>query len=370
MKNDSMIIKNARVIRPDTGTIQDSDLYIRDGRLVEDITNQDDRIPVLDIHNCFVAPGFVDLHTHVFKDHMKDAITPDEAGITLGVITVVDAGSTGIRDYPIFEQEFINKSTTDVRFFLNIARKGLCDGLSELADPEDLMTADELDAFIKQHGQRLAGLKVRMSSSIVKDQGIAPLLYGRKLADQFGLPLMVHIGNRPPELGEVLNILKRGDIVTHCFHGKKGGITDYPHEFKKAASRGVRFDVGHGTASFSYHKVSEVLKLQPVDFSISTDLYAPNIHKPVGSLMLTMSKFLHMGYSVSDLVRRVTVLPREILRMEPVNMSPGDPADLTVFKIVEKQRKLVDSEGYEIDCNRYLEPVAAIKQGKRVWNCE
>lgn len=366
MNGNTMIIKNALVVTPNQEAIEKRDLFIIDGRLAEDIGSDKETVPVFDADGCYVAPGFVDLHVHVFKNHAAIAILADQVGISQGVVTVVDAGSTGIRDYPAFEKEIILQSVTDIKFFLNISRRGLCDGLSELADPDDLMTAGELAAFQKQHRNRLAGLKVRMSGSVVKNQGLTPLLYARELADKSRLPLMVHIGNTPPGLGDILNVLKKGDIVTHCFHGKKGGLTDFPREFAAAAQRGVCFDVGHGAASFSYEMVSRVLKLQPVDFSISTDLYDKNIETPVGSLMLTMSKFLPLGFTVSDLVRRVTALPRDILGMPAITMSPGDAADLTVFKIISKQRKLVDSEGYEVVCSQYFEPVAAIKQGKRV----
>lgn len=369
MNNNSntMIIKNALVVSPDQESIEKSDLYIEDGRLTEELRAAKEEVPVFDAEGCYVAPGFIDLHVHVFKNHAAIAIPADQVGISQGVITVVDAGSTGIRDYPYFEDEVIRQCTTDVKYFLNISRKGLCDGLSELADPDDLMTGSELAAFQKQHGARLAGLKVRMSGSVVKNQGLAPLLYARELADKSGLPIMVHVGNTPPELGDILNVLKKGDIMTHCFHGKKGGVLDFPKEFKAAAQRGVRFDVGHGAASFSYETASRVLKLQPVDFSISTDLYDKNIDTPVGSLMLTMSKFLPMGFTVPDLIRRVTVLPREILGMPPITMIPGDVADLTVFRLVKKQRELVDSEGYKVVCSQYFEPAAAIKEGRRVW---
>lgn len=368
MNENMMIIQNALVVRPDQKTMEKRTLYIADGKLAENIQPSNEPVSVFDASGCYVAPGFIDLHVHVFKNHAAIGILADQVGISQGVITVVDAGSTGIDDYPAFEKEVILKSVTDVKFFLNISRRGLCSGLSELADPNDLITAKELAAFQAQHRDRLVGLKVRMSGSVVKNQGLAPLKYARELADQSRLPLMVHIGNTPPELGSILNELRQGDIITHCFHGKPGGLADCPNEFAAAVQRGVRFDVGHGTASFSYERVPQVLKLQPIDFSISTDLYDQNFDTPVGSLMRTMSKFLPQGFTVPDLVRRVTVLPREILGMPPITMVPGDAADLTVFRIVEKQRTLVDSEGYQVVCDRYFEPVAAIKQGKRVWN--
>lgn len=362
----TLIIRGGSVVDPVTGTVEPRDVFIADGKLAEDIPQDD--CEVLNAAGCCIAPGFVDSHVHIFEKQAVLSIPADQIGIQQGVLTVVDAGSTGIRDYPFFKKEIIDGNTTDVRFFLNIARSGLCDSLSELADPADLMTAEELGRFQKEHGGHLVGLKVRMSGSVVKEQGLNPLLYGRQLSEKSGLPLMIHIGNAPPNLDEVLDVLQKGDIVTHCFHGKVGGVSHYPRQFRAAAKRGVRFDVGHGAASFSYETVPKVLDIAPVDFTISTDLYSKNFASPVGSLMDTMSKFLPMGYTLPDLVRRVTVLPREVLGLPPVEMSPGGPADLTLFRMVEAPREFIDSEGYHISACRYLRPAATIKQGDVVWS--
>jgi dihydroorotase len=362
-----MIIKNAMVIDPSAGKTQKRDLCILDGYFAE-IPEKEEDIPVFDASGCYAAPGFVDSHVHVFENHAPISISADQIGIRQGVHTVVDAGSTGVEDYGFFEKEIIGKSITDVRFFLNIARKGLCGGLSELAGMEDLVRPEELFRFQKQHGSRLAGLKVRMSGSVVKEQGIRPLLYARELSEQSGLPLMIHIGNQPPKLNEILDLLRPGDIVTHCFHGKTGGVPDYPKEFISAANRGVRFDVGHGVASFSSDTVPKVMDICPVDFTISTDLYSKNFESPVGSLMDTMTKFLPYGFPIEDLVRRVTDLPRKFLGLSPAAIRPGEPAGLTVFQIKQGARELEDSEGKAISVTRYFEPVAVIIKGKKVWS--
>lgn len=366
--DDTRIIKNAAVLDPQTGAAEKRTLYIAGGKYVNML--EDAGIPVFDAEGCYAAPGFVDSHVHVFEKTAAISIEADKIGVRQGVLTVVDAGSTGIRDFPCFERSVIKGSKTDVRFFLNIARSGLCGGLSELGNPDDLMTQEELYNFKQRHGDHMVGLKVRMSGSVVQGSGIKPLAYARELSDKSGLPLMIHIGNAPPKLDEVLNILKEGDIVTHCFHGKPGGMPDYPREFKAAALRGVRFDVGHGAASFSGATVPKVLDICPVDFSISTDLYSANYETPVGSLMDTMTKFLPMGYAAEDLVRRVTALPRSVLGMPAAGFDMGQAADITLFRMKEGTRLLADSEGRGIPVNRFFSPVASIKKGVQVWRSE
>lgn len=362
---EAYLLKNVQVIDPDTKQTEKRDVCIKDGVFADSVENG----TVIEMDGCYLAPGFIDLHMHAFENKTPLGIEVDKVGIRQGVLTVVDAGSTGIRDFDSFQKDIIDKSVTNVKFFLNIARQGLCDGLSELADMNDLITLDELLEFKKHHGENLVGLKVRMSSSVVKDSGIKPLEYARKLSDETGLPIMVHIGNAPPPLGEVLNLLRKGDILTHCFHGKKGGLCDYKEEFINAADRGVHFDVGHGNASFSIETMPKVMAIKPIDFSISTDIYNSNFEKPVGSLMQTMSKFLAAGLTIEEIVYKVTSLPAKVLKLKENKVYAGEAADCTIFKLVPKWKEiqLIDSEGVDIPSEKIILPVMTIKNGKKVW---
>lgn len=363
--NDNLIIKQANIVNPASGTMERGTLYIEAGKLTD--TLPEDSATVIDGKNLWAAPGFVDSHAHVFTGSAVISIPADQIGVQQGVLTVVDAGSTGIRDFAEFNKDIIEKSETDVYFFLNIARGGLCDGLQELGDKDNLMTGDELENFIKQHGERLVGLKVRMSGSVLNGSGVAPLKHARMLSDRARLPLCIHIGNPPPALDEILNLLKSGDIVTHSFHGKPGGLADYPTEFRAAAERGVHFDLGHGAASFSLDAMPRVLETCPIDFTISTDLYDKNFLSPVGSLANTMSKLFPLRYTVIDLVRRVTTLPRTYLGLPSRELKPGEPADITLFSLVSGRQDLVDSEGKKIVISQVIKPEASIKKGRKVW---
>lgn len=362
-------IVGGQVIDPYAGTSETRSIYIEDGAIVAEFSGDgSDAFEVVDATGCYVTPGLVDSHVHVFERHAKLSVNADVIGIQQAVCTVVDAGSTGIRDFEFFEKEIIANAKTDVRFFLNISRTGLCDNLFELADPKDWMTPEELANFQSEHKDRLVGLKVRMSSSVVKDQGIAPLQHARMLSDQSGLPLMIHIGNAPPELGDVLDLLQKGDIVTHCFNGKVGGIPYYGPAFVRAVERGVHFDVGHGTASFSYETLPQVMAIQPIDFTISTDLYSKNLESPVGSLLDTMAKIVASGESIEDVVRRTTSLPRSFLGMPPSGVSVGDTAHISIFRKDEGARILVDSEGYHITPKYTFHPVATILGGVKLYH--
>ncbi|VFS65153.1 dihydroorotase [Raoultella terrigena] len=51
-----------------------------------------------------------------------------------------------------------------------------------------------------------------------------------------GLPLMVHIGNNPPNLDEIADLLSAGDIITHCYNGKPNRILTASGELRASVT--------------------------------------------------------------------------------------------------------------------------------------
>ncbi|MCL1990728.1 MAG: amidohydrolase/deacetylase family metallohydrolase [Defluviitaleaceae bacterium] len=371
----ALLIKNGHVIDPLKSEIKVGAIGIKNGRFVPVEEVMSSRyLEVIDAAGSYVAPGFIDMHVHVFKDYTELGIDPDKIGIEQGVTTVVDAGSTGSEDFGRFKDAVIDKSQTEILTFLNISTKGLCHGLSELADMNNLMTLDEFN-HIRTNEPSIVGLKARMSSSVVKQSGIKPLIYARGLAEMTDVPIMTHIGNPPPNLEEIFPLLKEGDIVTHAFHGKKHGILDEEGHLipdaLAALKRGVLFDVGHGTDSFSFETLMKYKEKYAYPFTISTDIYLKNYHEPVGSLMLTMSKLMHLGYTLDEVVKSVTIGVKEILNLkEQGTLEDGTRADVTIFNVVHEQTEIIDSMGMVMIANQVLEPVITLREGKVVYKNE
>lgn len=371
MMKNRVILKNGYAVDPETLTIEKRDIAILDGKFEKlEVLLQFEDIEVIDIKGSYVAPGFIDLHVHVFKDYTELGIDPDLIGIQQGVTTIVDAGSAGAQNYSTFKETVIDHSKTEILSFLNISRKGLCHGLSELSNLEDLMTIEEAKEM--KNNPSIVGLKARMSGSVVKESGIKPLEHAREVADQLDFPIMVHIGNPPPNLTEIFPLLKKGDIVTHAFHGKKHGILndsgEMIHEAFEALERGVCFDVGHGTSSFSYETLKKFKSKYDYPFTVSTDIYLKNYKKPVGSLMQTMSKLLELGYPLEVLVKKVTKDAANTIRLsDQGTFKVGTRADVTVFEIIDGNETLIDSEGKKLHCKKLLKPNLTIREGKVVF---
>ena len=128
---------------------------------------------------------------------------------------------------------------------------------------------------------------------------------------------MVHVGEPPPLYDEILEVLDPGDVVTHCFNGKAGGSIIEDEDLfalaERCAGEGIRLDVGHGGASFSF-KVAEVAIARGLmPFSISTDLHNRSLDSPVWDMGTTMSKLLAVGMPFEKVVEASTLAPMSVI---------------------------------------------------------
>src|SRR5205085_11095519 len=133
------------------------------------------------------------------------------------------------------------------------------------------------------------------------------------------VPVMCHIAAGIP-LADVLELLRPGDIVTHCFQGRgeeRENLTDSRGrllpEVVDARQKGVVMDVGHGGGSFRWEIAEAALEQGFLPDVISTDLHVYNLHGPMFDMATTLTKFLHLGLSVEQLVERVTVRPAQVI---------------------------------------------------------
>ncbi|VEA07022.1 dihydroorotase [Salmonella enterica subsp. salamae] len=85
----------------------------------------------------------------------------------------------------------------------------------------------------------------------------------------------------------------------------------------RALARGVRLDVGHGTASLSFAVAKRAISLGILPHTISSDIYCRNrINGPVHSLANVMSKFLAIGMSLPQVIACVTANAADSLNLK------------------------------------------------------
>ncbi|HLR64379.1 MAG TPA: amidohydrolase/deacetylase family metallohydrolase [Pseudogracilibacillus sp.] len=320
--------------------------------------------------NTFVSSGWIDLHTHAFPKFEPYCAHPDDIGYKTGVTTVVDAGSSGADDIDEFAS-FAKQCKTRVFAYLNISKIGLR-VFDELSDLNNLKLED-IETKFQKYESFIVGLKARMSSSVVGDNGIKPLEIGKQFSEALNLPVMVHIGNAPPKMIEVIELLGKGDVITHCFHAKENNNIFSENKANiepllAAIERGVYLDVGHGMSSFSY-RISKRAKEENIPFhTISTDIYDANrLNGPVYDMATTLMKFLALGFSLEEVIQSVTTYPAKVIRNKQLGtIKQGAYGDLTFFKVEDESTQLRDSHGEVFESPKKIVPYAVTIGGEYI----
>lgn len=367
-----LLLKGGITIDPLQNLHRQQDIAFSKGIIeaVEGDISADQAREVLDVSGYFVAPGFIDLHVHVYPGVSHYGIECDPYNLANGVTTLAEAGSAGADTFEGFRRYVVDSSRARIYTFLNISSMGMIS--PNVGELEDLRFADVGKAIRTCDRNRdiMRGIKVRLSKNIVGKNQTEPLKLALKVAEETGMPVMVHHGNTPTPLTDILNELRKGDILTHCFHGLEHGILDSDgvvlESVKDAIKRGVILDVGHGKGSFSFEVAKKALSQGIAPETISTDLHYYNVFGPVYSLAVTASKFLYLGLTLDQVLDRITVRPAKILGVERNlgNLRKGSIADITVFELKEGTFILEDTVGKVVTGRKLIVPVAVIRGGQ------
>jgi dihydroorotase len=375
-KRYDLLIKGGKLVDPSQGISAPRDIAIVGHQiaLVAADIPQADATHVLAVQGAIVTPGLIDVHVHVYDGVAPLGIPPDPNCVAKGVTTVLDAGSAGAHTFPGFRKYVIDVAETRIKALLNISVVGQSTLSPENLHGEllNLNYANPSLAVrtIERHRDVILGIKVRLSRNIAGENDLRALRLAREAADAVNLPLMVHIGDTHTPLSQLLSVLRKGDVVTHCFHGREGGILDPKGrvlpEVLAATGRGVHLDVGHGAGSFAFDVAERAIRQDLLPGTISSDLHQFNIHGPVFDLATTLSKFLHLGLTLEQVIARVTTHPAQTFAFPKGlgTLREGAEADVAVFSLREGDFSFADSLGNRRVGHQKLVPLATIKSGR------
>ena len=257
-----LLLKGGRVIDPARGVDQAADVAFAEGRVAEigpDLSARAAR-EVRDASGRLVVPGLIDLHTHVYWGGTSAGVDPEALARQSATTTLVDAGTAGPANLAGFRRHVIEPATPRVLPYLNVSFPGIF-ALSDavlVGECEDLrlLNARECVRVAREHADLVVGIKVRCGLGAGGSNGIAPLDIAIEVAEELGLPVMAHLDFPPPSRREVMERLRPGDVLTHCFRSfpnsparADGSVRE---ETLAARERGVIFDIGHGKGSFGF----------------------------------------------------------------------------------------------------------------------
>jgi dihydroorotase len=377
-----LVISNGRVIDPANSIDAQLDVAISGGKIAAVEANIDTSASkrVVDATRLVVTPGLIDLHTHAAGGIRKPLgddfmLSPDTAGVSAGVTTILDAGSIGALNSGGMVNYLAPNATTRLMALINIGKMGVSN-LPEVKTTDDIDHASSVEV-IQSAPNIIKGVKARMVTPGITALGNDMPKAAKAITDEAGGFVMIHVGDivaQNPIAADLTpslltDILTKGDVVTHTLSGAVGALLadgSLISQAQEARNNGVYFDVGVGGANFTFAAAQTVIDTGFIPDTISSDITAMGIYAgPVFSLTECMGKVMTLGISFEDAIRMTTSKPAEILGMsdEIGSLSIGTTADISILDLVEGEFLFSEASGTTKAGSQAIKPVMAVRNG-------
>ena len=375
-----LVLKGGHLIDPANGLDVPADLALAGGKVaaVEPEIPVERAARVVDVDGLYVTPGLVDIHTHMYATAgNRDAwagdnsILPDGFSFRVGVTTMMDTGSAGCRNFDDFRFRVLDRFKTRMFALVNVVGLGMNTNVVE-QNVHD-MDPERTAAVARENEDVVVGIKTAHYwgpdwTSV--DRTV-------EAADKADMPCMIDFGffrRERPYHELVAKRLRPGDISTHMYRASvpwldgNGKVLDYLHQ---ARERGILFDVGHGAGSFVFRNAVPAVAQGFYPDSISTDIHTSSMNGDMIDMVTTMSKFLAMGMSLTDVVRLSTTSAAQVINHPELgHLSVGAVADVAVLKLLSGNFGYSDVFGGKLEGDQRLICEMTLKDGEIVydWN--
>ena len=218
-----LVIANGDVLDPGAEARGKRDIGIRFGQIaaIAPSIPADRAVQRIDAAGKLVTPGLIDLHTHLCP-HLGIGLPADELVPITATTTAVSAGDAGAYTFGNFRHGVVPQSRTRLFGFVHISSIGLAGGLA----PGEMLNIEYANVeacakVVAENADLALGVKVRITDSVVGQNGLEPLRRAIRAAEMAGkqFRVMCHIGSAPGSLSDLLDLLRPGDILTHAYSG-------------------------------------------------------------------------------------------------------------------------------------------------------
>jgi len=374
-----MILQGGHVLDAKNHVDTVEDVAVKDGLIAEVAPHIDakEAVKAIDVKGFYVTPGLVDIHEHVYagtgeRDSYAgdNSVYPDGFTFRVGVTTVVDAGSSGWRNFEDFKDHIIDRSKTRVLADLNIVGAGM-------RGPKYEDNLDDMDGeATAKMALKYPGVVVGIKSAHFTGPEWKPYEQAVKAGTIANIPVMIDYGSRRIErpLYDLLSTkLRPGDIYTHAYSGLRGEQDPETGKASKAMlvgrQQGIYFDVGHGGGSFSWTVAIPLMKSGFTPDSISTDLHTGSMNAGMKDMLNVADKFLAMGQTIPQVVTEMTWNPAHEIKQDQLgNLSVGAPADIAVLSVEHGSFGFVDMYNTKLMGTEKLNCQLTVRAGKVVYD--
>ena len=151
---------------------------------------------------------------------------------------------------------------------------------------------------------------------------------------------MVHCNGSPTPMADILEVLQKGDILTHPFHGGPNNAAgDGFESLINAQKRGVVIDAGFaGHVHTDFEIFRSAVQAGVLPDTISTDITKSSVFTRGGryGLTLCISYGRAAGMTEEDIFRAVTTTPAALLGTSWGKLEIGGAADIAVLEYTDE----------------------------------
>ncbi len=345
-----ILIKNGRVWNGEKFLF--ADVLTEDGKIAKIVPNITESVDfVFDASGKTVSAGLLDAHVHIsggdFGIHSAMGTLP------FGVTAVADAGVH-------LPKKLVN---CGVKY---VALAGV-----EIKNNHADFTQSK--KVLSECGDSAIGLKLYFDHTISEVKDITALKETVEFATSHNLIVMVHSSNPPVSMRELMQTLRKGDIVTHAYHGGKHNVSEDDYQcIHEAKARGVIMDAGmagHIHTDFDVFRTAIACGAAP-DL-ISTDITKFSAYKRGGKygLPMCMSIAKHLGMQEDVIFKAVTTAPAKALGKQDEwgTLAVGKCADLCVLEYADEGFDLTDRFGNHIESKNGYRNLLTVADGEIVY---
>lgn len=350
-----ILIKNGKIW--DGASFYYADVLTDDTKIIEIAENiNSDTEFVFDARNKIVSAGLVDGHVHMRGISSTEfGIHAEMSCIPFGVTAAVDAsGGHGdialLNSFMVKNLVFVSAEFKHNKAYLETAKR-----------------------MLQKYGKRAIGIKVYYDTQISDIKNLEPLYEIMEFAEKNNLIVMVHSSNAPVAMQELLSVLRKGDILTHAYHGGENNVSEDNFRcINMAKERGVLIDTGFaGHVHTDFKIFKDAISVGATPDIISTDITKWSAYTRGGryGMAMCMSIAKNLGMKEEDIFRAVTSTPAKAFCKEDEwgYLRVGGCADIAVFDYAEEGFDLTDKAGNRMVSERGYRCILTVADGQVVY---